>query len=154
MRALTEDQERPLILVTATPHSGKEGAFRSLLGLSRPYFRSLPEELSGKQNEQRRRDVAAHLVQRRRADVRGYMEMDTVFPEREDAERTYTLSRQYKKLFNSVLDYARERVLDDTGDQHRQRVRWWSALALLRSLKRALDPDDLLNPGVLLPDAP
>jgi len=27
-------------------------------------------------------------------------------------------------------------------------------LALLRSLKRALDPDDLLNPGVLLPDAP
>jgi alkyldihydroxyacetonephosphate synthase len=26
-------------------------------------------------------------------------------------------------------------------------------LALLRTLKRALDPDDLLNPGVLLPDA-
>jgi len=26
-------------------------------------------------------------------------------------------------------------------------------LALLRTLKRALDPDQLLNPGVLLPDA-
>jgi FAD/FMN-containing dehydrogenase len=27
-----------------------------------------------------------------------------------------------------------------------------SGVALLRRLKRALDPDDLLNPGVLLPD--
>ena len=26
-------------------------------------------------------------------------------------------------------------------------------VALLRALKRALDPDGLLNPGVLLPDA-
>ncbi|MCK4831741.1 MAG: DEAD/DEAH box helicase, partial [Anaerolineales bacterium] len=134
MNALAKDQDRHLILVTATPHSGKEGAFRSLLGLIRPDFRSLPEDLSGKQNERRRRELAAHLVQRRRADVRGYMETDTIFPEREDAEQTYTLSSEYKKLFNSVLDYARERVLDESGDQHRQRVRWWSALALLRSL--------------------
>ncbi len=29
-----------------------------------------------------------------------------------------------------------------------------SGVALLRTLKRALDPDGLLNPGVLLPDAP
>jgi superfamily II DNA or RNA helicase len=138
MNALAQDQDRHLILVTATPHSGKEGAYRSLLGLIRPDFRSLPADLSGKQNEPHRREVAMHLVQRRRADVRGYMDTDTIFPEREDAEQTYTLSKEYKKLFNSVLDYARERVLlnsgDEKGDEHRQRVRWWSALALLRSL--------------------
>src|SRR5439155_5746208 len=33
-----------------------------------------------------------------------------------------------------VLNYARETVCDTGGTLHRQRVRWWSALALLRSL--------------------
>jgi superfamily II DNA or RNA helicase len=134
VQALAQDQDRHLILVTATPHSGHEGAFRSLLGLIRPDFLSLPEDLSGQGNERHRRQVAAHMVQRRRADVRAYLGADTVFPKREDAEETYTLSNEYKKLFNDVLDYARERVQDETGPRHRQRVRWWSVLALLRSL--------------------
>jgi hypothetical protein len=38
-------------------------------------------------------------------------------------------------LFRRVLDYARETVQDArSGTRFRQRVRWWSALALLRSL--------------------
>ncbi len=131
---LAQDQGRHLILVTATPHSGHEGAFRSLLGLLKPEFLDLPEDLTGPQNERHRRVVAAHLVQRRRADVRAYLDADTPFPEREDAEETYTLTNEYKKLFNTVLAYARERVQDETGPHYRQRVRWWSALALLRSL--------------------
>jgi superfamily II DNA or RNA helicase len=134
LKQLAADQSRHLILVTATPHSGDEGAFRSLLGLLRPGFLELPEDLTGPQNERQRRTVAAHLVQRRRADVRVYMDADTPFPQREDAEETYALSNEYKKLFNTVLDYARERVRDPSGPRHRQRVRWWSALALLRSL--------------------
>ena len=134
LKTLAGDAHRHVVLVTATPHSGNEGAFRSLLGLLRPDFAELPEDLSGRANEKWRREVAAHLVQRRRADVRAYMGADTVFPEREEAEETYTLSAEYRKLFNSVLDYARERVLDASGDGHRQRVRWWSVLALLRSL--------------------
>ena len=131
---LAQDQSRHLILVTATPHSGDEGAFRSLLGLLKPEFLGLPEDLTGRQNERHRWAVAAHLVQRRRADLRAYMDADTPFPERQDAEETYTLTNDYKKLFNTVLDYARERVQDETGPHYRQRVRWWSALALLRSL--------------------
>jgi hypothetical protein len=59
---------------------------------------------------------------------------DTPFPQREDAEETYTLINEYKKLFNTVLVYAREWVQDETGPYQRQRVRWWSALALLRGL--------------------
>lgn len=133
VKSLAEDENRHLVLVTATPHSGNEGAFRSLLGLLRPDFLGLPQDLSGRANEQNRREVAAHLVQRRRADIRSFME-STTFPEREEAEETYALSSEYKRLFNNILDYARERVLDKEGSQQRQRVRWWSALALLRSL--------------------
>lgn len=134
LQALSADPNRHLILVTATPHSGNEGAFRSLLGLLRSDFLNLPADLSGRENEPRRREVAQHLVQRRRADIRAYMDADTEFPEREDAEATYSLTSDYKKLFNNLLDYARERVMDDSGSAQRQRVRWWSALALLRSL--------------------
>ena len=131
--ALAENSDRHLLLVTATPHSGNEGAFRSLLGLLRTDFLELPQDLSGRENEEYRREVAAHLVQRRRADVRDFMEK-TTFPEREEAEETYKLSPEYHRLFNNILDFARERVLDKTGHQHHQRVRWWSALALLRSM--------------------
>ncbi len=134
LKALSQSPQRHLILVTATPHSGDEGAFRSLLGLLRPELGRLPDDLAGKENERERRQVAQHLVQRRRADVRDYMDADTLFPEREEGEASYTLGSEYKKLFNTVLTYAREHVEEATGSQYHQRVRWWSALALLRSL--------------------
>jgi superfamily II DNA or RNA helicase len=134
LRKLAEERRRHMLLVTATPHSGNEQAFRSLLGLLRPDFAALPEDLSGKENEKWRREVAGHLVQRRRADIRAYLDTDTPFPEREEAEETYALGPEYRRLFESLLEYARERILDPSGGQHRQRVRWWSALALLRSL--------------------
>jgi len=39
------------------------------------------------------------------------MDTDTPFPQREDAEETCTLTNEYKKLFNTVLAYTRERVM-------------------------------------------
>lgn len=134
IKALAENSNRHLLLVTATPHSGDEGAFRSLLGLLRPDFLELPQDLSGQDNEAYRRDVATHLVQRRRADVQSFMAETTTFPQREDAEEVYALTADYKSLFDTLLDYAKERVRDTAGNQRGQRVRWWSALALLRSL--------------------
>jgi superfamily II DNA or RNA helicase len=132
---LAEDASRHLVLVTATPHSGKEDAFRSLLALLDPAFADLPADLSGPMNERYRRRLAMHLVQRRRGDIRHYMQADTPFPERDDIEATYTLSDSYRNLFARVLRYARETVADpDAGNQLRQRVRWWSVLALLRAL--------------------
>jgi hypothetical protein len=124
-----------MIFVTATPHSGNEEAFRSLLTLLNPKFANLPEDLTGKDNEQHRRQLAHYLVQRRRGDIIHYLDADTPFPEREDGEDTYKLHDEYKRLFERVLKYAREIVSDPAaGDRRRQRVRWWSALALLRSL--------------------
>ncbi len=134
IKALAADGNRHLLLVTATPHSGNEGAFRSLLGLLRPDFLEMPQDLSGRENESYRRDVAAHLVQRRRVDVQSFMAETTTFPQREDAEEVYALTPDYKSLFDTLLDYAKERVRDTAGNQRGQRVRWWSALALLRSL--------------------
>lgn len=134
LKGLAEDPTRHLVLVTATPHSGNEEAFRSLLGLLNKKFADLPDDLQGPENERHRRELAAHFVQRRRADIRHYMDADTPFPEREEKETQYTLSPAYKQLFARVVEYARESVREEGVDHHRQRVRWWSALALLRAL--------------------
>ena len=134
IKGLGQDETRHLILVTATPHSGNEQAFRSLLSLLDPQFIDLPEELEPRQREQQRRRLAQHLVQRRRSDIRHYLETDTQFPEREDAELVYTLSDEYRALFEKILAFAREMVSDESGGKRHQRVRWWSALALLRAL--------------------
>ena len=134
---LAKNPSRHVILVTATPHSGKEDAFRSLLALLDKDFENLPDDLTGPENEKHRRRLATQFIQRRRADIRYYMDADTPFPEREEAEDTYKLSPEYKKLFDRVLEYARETVRDvqDTSkNQFHLRVKWWSVLALLRSL--------------------
>jgi len=134
VKALAASVSRHMIFVTATPHSGKEGAFRSLLCFLDEDFANLPDDLSGRENENHRRRLAAHFVQRLRADIRHYLDKETVFPDREDREEHYKLTPEYKNLFEQVLNYAREIVADRSGGQHRHRVRWWSALALLRAL--------------------
>ena len=132
---LAANPSRHLILVTATPHSGNEDAFRSLLTILNPEFTQLPLDLTGREQEAQRRRLASHFVQRRRGDIRHYLHDDTPFPEREESEQTYKLANDYKQLFARALKYARETVADPAnGNTHRQRVRWWSALALLRSL--------------------
>lgn len=134
VRGLAQNPDRHIVLVTATPHSGKEEAFRSLLTFLDKEFDDLPEDLTGEENLRHRRHLAQHFIQRRRGDIQNYLDSQTPFPRREDREDSYKLSPEYKRLFERVLDYARESVLDATGGQFHQRVRWWSALALLRSL--------------------
>jgi superfamily II DNA or RNA helicase len=134
VRGLAQNPARHIVLVTATPHSGKEEAFRSLLTFLDKEFDDLPEDLTGEENLRHRKRLAQHFIQRRRGDIQNYLDSKTPFPKREDREDSYKLSPDYKRLFERVLDYARESVLDATGGQFHQRVRWWSALALLRSL--------------------
>src|SRR5690242_2873235 len=130
VRGLAKDGQRHLILVTATPHSGKEEQFRNLLALLQPNL-----EYVDLDTVQGRELLARHFVQRRRADIRVYIDETTPFPEdRHSRERSYALSGPYKELFDDVLQYARETVRDPEGGQLRQRVRYWSALALLRAL--------------------
>jgi superfamily II DNA or RNA helicase len=129
-----ERVRRHLILVTATPDSGQEDALGTLLGLLSPQLAQLPPDLGGKENEGLRRRIAAHLVQRRRGDIRNYLDTETPFPERQPAERTYKLSKDYREFFDKVLGFARKRVREAGGTAYRQRVNWWAAVGLLRAL--------------------
>jgi superfamily II DNA or RNA helicase len=132
IRKISEDPERHIVLVTATPHSGNEDAFRSLLGLLDENFFNLPADLEKKEREGIRRKLARHLVQRRRADIRHYLETDTSFPTRLDKEETYKFSIEYRALFEDIVQFVCEFVSNTEGDEHHRRVRYWSALALLR----------------------
>lgn len=134
VKRIAEDDSRHVVLVTATPHSGNEAAFRSLLEVLHPPLGELPADLTGPTNERHRRELARFLVQRRRGDIKHYLDSETVFPDRDEAERTYQLSPAYRKLFKKVIDYARESIRDTSSGGHRQRVQWWSVLALLRAL--------------------
>ncbi len=134
VKRLSEDPQRNMLLVTATPHSGKENAFRSLLAILNKDIADFPTDLTGPQNEKYRRTIAQFFIQRRRADIENYLKEITVFPTMESMELHYNLSEPYRDLFDKALDYARELILDKTSSKHRQRVRWWSALALLRAL--------------------
>lgn len=134
LKGLSKNPNRHLILVTATPHSGKEHAFRSLISLLGAEFEDLPDDLSGKGNEHQRRKLAQHFIQRKRSDIVEYLDTKTPFPKREEEELSYQLSPEYKMLFERVLRYATERVKEPGLDKFRQRVRWWSILGLLRCI--------------------
>jgi hypothetical protein len=74
------------------------------------------------------------MVQRRRANLRNWL-ADTRFPsDRLTTERPYRLSRAYRALFDDVLAYVHGQVSDASGTVVQQRVRWWSALGLLRAV--------------------
>ena len=137
IRALAKKEDRHVILVTATPHSGNEEGFRSLLALLNADFANLPDSLAGDENRKQRERLAQHFVQRRRADIRHYLKTDTAFPDRLEKEETYQLGKTspYMQLLLKLLKYAREVVKDSENlSKVRQRVRWWAALGLLRSL--------------------
>lgn len=129
IKALAADPRRHLILVTATPHSGIEESFRSLLGFLDPAF-DLPPEAPESLDRQA---LLPHVVQRRRQDVERWLGAETPFPERESREVTYTLSASYQELYQQVLNYCRETVGAGSGLRaQQQRVRHWAAIALLR----------------------
>jgi len=134
VRKISAKADRHLVLVTATPHSGNEEAFRSLLGLLDESFLDLPTDIEVGARENVRRKLARHLVQRRREDIRSYLETDTSFPIRRDLkpEPSYHFSKEYRSLFDDIVAFAREFVADKEVGRRRQRVRYWSALALLR----------------------
>lgn len=129
VRALAQDASRHLLLVTATPHSGKDEAFRNLIGLLDPALHDLDlDQTKGREL------LARHLVQRRRADIRQFLDEETPFPsDRQSREVAYKLSPAYRDLFDDVIAYARETVSTAHGTRE-QRINWWSVLALLRAL--------------------
>jgi len=133
VKALANDPMRHLVLVSATPHSGIEESFRSVLGLLDPSFDRDDTDLD-------RKTLIRHLVQRRRTDLERWLGTETPFPERVAEERSYPLSDAYRDLYLSVLEYCRESIDAAGGLQRRQqRVRHWAAIALLRCVLSSPD---------------
>ncbi|MGB5631719.1 MAG: helicase-related protein, partial [Waterburya sp.] len=131
VKQISEKQDRHLVLLTATPHSGISQSFLSLLGLINPEFTNLDlDNLPEKQ----RKELARHFVQRRRADVRQWMDKKTPFPERESLESAYQLSPEYRKLFEQVYNLARGLIKEENNSLSyaQKRGRYWSALAIIR----------------------
>jgi superfamily II DNA or RNA helicase len=129
LQEISQSPNQNLILVTATPHSGIEESFRSLLGLLDTSF-DQPEEI-----DLSRQKLVPYVVQRRRKDIQNWLGEDTPFPERISEELSYNLSTQYMKLFDDVLSYCRESVSKGMSmRQQQQRVRYWAAIAILRCL--------------------
>lgn len=131
LRDLAKDEERHLVLLTATPHSGDEEAFYNLLSLLKSEFSGLKDVASAE--HPLRQNLANHFVQRRRQDIKEWQE-GKLFPERLTAEVTYKLSGALGNLFEQVLGYARELVEREEEGSLRQRMNWWAALALLRCI--------------------
>ncbi|MER7581497.1 DEAD/DEAH box helicase [Kitasatospora sp. NPDC097691] len=142
LRRVAEKADTHLLLVTATPHSGKESAFRNLLGLVKPELATV--DLDSKRG---RELLARHFVQRKRADIRQYLTKEdglsddslaekTAFPaDRYFKDETYKLSPAYRDLLDEAIAYASDRVeAAGVKGKREARIAWWSAIALLRSL--------------------
>lgn len=132
---LSRKPNQHLVLLTATPHSGKEEEFRSLLGLLKKDFEKIDVVSS---SEQERKEIAKHFIQRRRADVVKSVEelkdQDLKFPTRNSEDKDFEIGKAYAEVFNNILSYAREIVAQNMGDGRKQRYNYWDALALLRGV--------------------
>ncbi len=120
-----------LILITATPHSGKPEEFRSLLGLIKPEFENI--DLPNATTEERAA-LAKHFIKRRRADVQRWMDEETKFPERDSGEFEYTLGSRYRAVYEETLSFAQRMMSQGESMDRKRRVRYWTALALLRGV--------------------
>lgn len=138
IQEIAQKSSQHLVLLTATPHSGIEESFLSVLGLLDPRFEGW--DINSLSQEQRI-ELANHFVQRRRADVKQWSGEETPFPERDPLERPYKLSQDYRDLFDQVYNFARGLVQTTTQEMSyaQRRGRYWAALALIRCVMSSPD---------------
>jgi superfamily II DNA or RNA helicase len=127
---LADEESKHLVLLTATPHSGKDEEFLSLLGLLNKEFANYHFEEIGQKHREK---IAHHFIQRKRENIKHWLEEETPFPDRDPREEKFYLSPEYHLFYEDVLRFARG---ISTGSKNRQteRIRYWAALALLRGV--------------------
>lgn len=136
LQRLARDEQRHLILLTATPHSGDETAFYNLLSLLDPRFAALQGRMTA--SDPLRQELARHFVQRRRKDIvewQAETQDGRGFPRRMKTELTYQLSGEWGAFFDAVQDYCREMaeaIEQQDTQQGGARLIWYATLALLR----------------------
>lgn len=132
LHELAKKESQHLLLLTATPHSGKDEEFGSLLGLLKKDL----EQIDLQEAEQKdRKRIAEHFIQRKREHIEHWAGEDTPFPKRLNddplKEVTYALSTEYAAFYANVVRYARG-ISQQHGPEHKERMRYWAALSLLR----------------------
>jgi superfamily II DNA or RNA helicase len=127
---LAKDQKRQILLLTATPHSGKDEEFQSLLGLLKPEFEKINLEDF---DQKKREELSKYFIQRKREQIRKWLSEETPFPERDTKEIGYKLSPDYIHFFREAQAFARG--LTKGAEQHKGlKGKYWAALALLRGI--------------------
>ncbi len=130
LKELSQDSDRHMLLLTATPHSGKDEAYYNLLSLLDEEFK----QLQGVEDTKHplRAKLNNHLIQRKRANIEEW-QTDT-FPEKLTTEVTYKLTGDWQTLFNDIMRYAKELVESEESGTFKERLKWWAALGLLRCI--------------------
>lgn len=123
-------ENQHLLMLTATPHSGKDPEFLSLLGLLKPDFEKL--DLNDIQPAEKKK-LASHFIQRKRENLAKYLDETTPFPERNTREIAYKLTAEYASFYNDMLRFARG-LSKEGKTQWGTKIRYWAALALLRGV--------------------
>lgn len=131
IRDIAAKKDQNLIFLTATPHSGKPEQFRSVISLINPDYFSL--DLPSASHE-KRREFARYYVQRRRGDVEKWLGEDTPFPKRDPGEIGYKVSQKYHAFYQDVVEFALGLTQKHEEHKGKMRMRYWSALALLRGI--------------------
>ncbi len=134
-----------LILVTATPHTGKHEAFCSLIKLlDKPLAADLEKTSDLTEEEEKtqrstkskaeRKELRERLgkvfVQRRRRDIEQFLEEKTLFPTRYTASEEYSLGKETLEL---LLDIYKKTVSDGEGDGSNS-LQIWTVINLLRTI--------------------
>lgn len=129
---ISKNEKQHLILMTATPHSGKDGEFKSLLGLVNAEFENY--DFSDLLTSEKRK-VADHFIQRKRKSIEKWLGEETPFPKRTTEELPYTLSASsdYYILYQDVLKFARG-ISTEGISENKARIKYFAALSLLRGV--------------------
>lgn len=132
LEKIAKNDQQHLLLLTATPHSGKDGEFKSLLGLVNAEFETY--DFSNLETSEKRK-VASHFIQRKRRNIEKWLDEETPFPKRTTEELPYTLSASsdYYKLYQDVLKFARGISIEGIAD-NKARMKYFAALSLLRGV--------------------
>lgn len=125
LKKLASKKDRHLVMLTATPHSGDDEAFSNLLSLLDEKFSEMGS--LNDENKELRKELAKHLVQRRRQDISD--KEGRTFPERLTSDVVYKLTPEWEKFLFDVRDACRE-----TAEKKNSPVIWYALLSLFRCI--------------------
>ncbi len=128
---LAEDENKHILFLTATPHSGKDSEFLSLMGLLNPKFRNLNLD-NIEENEKKK--LANHFIQRKRERIKYWLDEETLFPDRVSKEIGYHLTPEYHLFYQNILSFARAISSKSDDNKQTQMLRSWAAIALIRGV--------------------